>query len=162
MTCTKIDSMLSSYLDGELRPEERRLVEAHLKACPHCAAELAALERTAAGTRLFPFPGLSPDFTERVLDQIQSRRPGVVLLPILAWSLAGLALASGLTLAVLALSSAGSALFSALALTAGIGFRISSALVASLRGTPEIMGAVSLAALLTGLAWAFRRIMVAL
>jgi len=36
---------LSAYHDGELSPAERAAVEAHLRDCPSCAAELAAMRR---------------------------------------------------------------------------------------------------------------------
>jgi anti-sigma factor RsiW len=36
---------LSAYLDGELVPAERRAVDEHLRICPICRRDLAALER---------------------------------------------------------------------------------------------------------------------
>src|SRR5437667_9658860 len=36
---------LDAYHDGELPPAERSNVEAHLRDCPSCAAELAAIRR---------------------------------------------------------------------------------------------------------------------
>ena len=36
---------LDAYHDGELSPAERSAVEAHLRECPSCAAELAAIGR---------------------------------------------------------------------------------------------------------------------
>jgi anti-sigma factor RsiW len=39
---------LDAYHDGELSPVERSDVEAHLRGCPSCAAELAAI-RTVSG-----------------------------------------------------------------------------------------------------------------
>jgi anti-sigma factor RsiW len=36
---------LDAYHDGELPPAERSAVEAHLRNCPSCAAELAAMRR---------------------------------------------------------------------------------------------------------------------
>lgn len=36
---------LDAYHDGELSPAERLIVEAHLRDCPVCAAELAAIRR---------------------------------------------------------------------------------------------------------------------
>src|ERR1043165_267238 len=36
---------LDAYHDGELSPAERSEVEAHLRECPSCAAELAAIRR---------------------------------------------------------------------------------------------------------------------
>jgi len=38
---------LDAYHDGELSPAERTDVEAHLRGCPSCAAELAAMRRTS-------------------------------------------------------------------------------------------------------------------
>src|SRR5881392_2392571 len=39
---------LDAYHDGELSPAERSDVEAHLRDCPSCAAELAAIRRTSS------------------------------------------------------------------------------------------------------------------
>ena len=39
---------LDAYHDGELSPAERSHVETHLRECPSCAAELAAIRRTSA------------------------------------------------------------------------------------------------------------------
>src|SRR6478752_3355474 len=38
---------LDAYHDGELSPAERADVEAHLRICPSCAAELAAMRRVS-------------------------------------------------------------------------------------------------------------------
>jgi anti-sigma factor RsiW len=38
---------LDAYHDGELSPGERSGVEAHLRECPSCAAELAAMRRVS-------------------------------------------------------------------------------------------------------------------
>jgi anti-sigma factor RsiW len=38
---------LDAYHDGELSPAERSDVEAHLRDCPSCAAELAAMRRVS-------------------------------------------------------------------------------------------------------------------
>jgi anti-sigma factor RsiW len=46
--CDRIRNQLSYYLVGGLRPRARGRVAAHLKQCPSCRAELAALERTGA------------------------------------------------------------------------------------------------------------------
>ena len=39
---------LDAYHDGELSPAERAAVEAHLRDCPSCAAELAAIRGMSA------------------------------------------------------------------------------------------------------------------
>lgn len=44
--CKKTNALLERYFDGEVNRREGEHVQAHLAACPHCAAELAALKRT--------------------------------------------------------------------------------------------------------------------
>lgn len=43
--CAAIESELSSWLDGELAADAAARVEAHVRQCPACAAEVAALQR---------------------------------------------------------------------------------------------------------------------
>jgi anti-sigma factor RsiW len=43
MTCDKMTDLFSAYLEGELDAAERRALEAHLAACPDCAALFAAV-----------------------------------------------------------------------------------------------------------------------
>ncbi|MEW6660106.1 MAG: zf-HC2 domain-containing protein [Thermodesulfobacteriota bacterium] len=64
---------LSAWLDGELTPEERGEVAAHLEGCEECRRELALLQRldAALGSLEAPAPaGLSA----RVLERLQPRR----------------------------------------------------------------------------------------
>lgn len=46
MSCRRVQSRLSAYLDGELPPAERVRVSDHLAGCARCAAEAASLRRT--------------------------------------------------------------------------------------------------------------------
>ena len=46
MDCREIQKSLSSYLDGLLSPEEKKLVEGHLPSCVQCSATLAELKKT--------------------------------------------------------------------------------------------------------------------
>jgi hypothetical protein len=48
MNCKDICDLLTAYLDGEVTPEEKAYVEAHLPVCPQCHAELEALSATQA------------------------------------------------------------------------------------------------------------------
>jgi predicted anti-sigma-YlaC factor YlaD len=48
MTCQRIEELLSAYLEGELAAAEKAAVDAHLAACPECAA-LAALLKEMTG-----------------------------------------------------------------------------------------------------------------
>jgi anti-sigma factor RsiW len=52
--CERIEGLLASYVDGELAPEEKALVEAHLAACPECAALAACLKSADAAFAAFP------------------------------------------------------------------------------------------------------------
>lgn len=46
MKCKDIINLLSPYLEGELKREEREKLDAHLKECPKCREELSLLEKT--------------------------------------------------------------------------------------------------------------------
>jgi anti-sigma factor RsiW len=71
MTCRLFQNQLSSYLDGELPGTRASRLEAHLRVCPHCAAELNALRGIseyirAASQELH----VSQDFDQRVLRAV--------------------------------------------------------------------------------------------
>lgn len=46
LTCSRIVSIASDYLDGVLRPDERAEVDAHLEGCDACSQYLAGLRTT--------------------------------------------------------------------------------------------------------------------
>lgn len=52
MNCQSARQHLGAYFDGEVQPQLRREVEAHLLACPGCAQELVSIQDLA--TRLAP------------------------------------------------------------------------------------------------------------
>jgi hypothetical protein len=54
MTCDRIEELLTSFVDGELRPEDKALVEGHLRTCPECAALLSFLKSEAEAFAAFP------------------------------------------------------------------------------------------------------------
>lgn len=58
MMCDKFEELLTSYADGELGPEQRDLVDRHVRACPGCAALLSALR--SADESLASFPEIEP------------------------------------------------------------------------------------------------------
>lgn len=55
MTCD--EEALTEYLDGELDPERRKAVEAHLASCPACSK---TLERLKAASKAFKKHGAVP------------------------------------------------------------------------------------------------------
>ncbi|HIC94068.1 MAG TPA: hypothetical protein EYP09_07450, partial [Anaerolineae bacterium] len=50
MNCREVKELLVAYLDGEVTPSERTLIQAHLAGCDACQRELAAL--SAARSRV--------------------------------------------------------------------------------------------------------------
>ena len=55
MNCSELEAVFADYLGGELDQGATQTVESHLRACPACAAEAAALRgvvRTLDATRL--------------------------------------------------------------------------------------------------------------
>jgi len=66
MTCERIEDLLSPYLEGELDANDRRLVEAHLRACPGCRGLLAALTETREVLSGFPELEISESLRTRL------------------------------------------------------------------------------------------------
>ena len=60
--------LLSAYIDGELSPQEKALVEGHLRECADCRQELETLRRTVAILRDAPRPALPRSFVIRRAD----------------------------------------------------------------------------------------------
>ncbi|MEW5901424.1 MAG: zf-HC2 domain-containing protein [Acidobacteriota bacterium] len=54
MTCDRIEGLLSAYLEGEVSPAEKSLVEAHLAGCAGCTSLAAALRQTREALTGFP------------------------------------------------------------------------------------------------------------
>jgi hypothetical protein len=68
MSCADNRLLHSALLDGELAPDERAQVEAHLASCPECTAELAALARTLGMLHGLPAARAPLGFVDRVLE----------------------------------------------------------------------------------------------
>jgi anti-sigma factor RsiW len=65
--CSRIEPLLSAWLDRSLRGGERTAVAAHLPNCPRCQAEVASLQRTSALLRAAPARSLPPDVRAALL-----------------------------------------------------------------------------------------------
>lgn len=62
MACSDIEELLSSYMDYELLPEERLVVEKHLAYCPSCRQTLEDLQRTSNLLKNLPNLPMPEDF----------------------------------------------------------------------------------------------------
>jgi anti-sigma factor RsiW len=72
MNCLEVRDSLSAWLDGELAPEVRALVDRHLQGCAGCRRELAQLE--ALEEALGALPVMAPaGLPDQVLSRL--RRP---------------------------------------------------------------------------------------
>jgi hypothetical protein len=60
MTCERVEELLSAYLEGEVSPTEKEMVESHLASCPECAHLAAAISRTRQAFAGFPELEVSP------------------------------------------------------------------------------------------------------
>jgi len=73
MECTRMRSMISQYMDGELSPDEKEAFLSHIRSCASCAKELEetrALRRLFASAESFPAPF---GFAARVLANLEER-----------------------------------------------------------------------------------------
>lgn len=76
MKCTDVEQLFDAYLERSLSGSLRLEFEAHRLRCRRCQQALAMLESAVhviAHDRREP--PLSPDFTERVMDEIRARQP---------------------------------------------------------------------------------------
>ena len=78
MNCEEVRRSLQDYVTRELRPEDRRLFDAHLVECAECQRELALM--TALVSTLDHQPVLEPStrFAEKVLASLPRQRSFVL------------------------------------------------------------------------------------
>jgi len=66
MECKKLEEFLSLYIDGESTPEERELVESHLRSCAPCSALLSLLRETKLALSTIPELEVSDQLLSRL------------------------------------------------------------------------------------------------
>jgi anti-sigma factor RsiW len=67
--------LLQDFLDGELVPDQTRMVEAHLAGCPDCAREVASLRLVFDHLENLPLWEPSPALVDRVLAEAMPAHP---------------------------------------------------------------------------------------
>ncbi len=95
MECSETLERMMLALDGELPPEEWRMLESHLEACAPCRAQWERLQAVERVLQRAPLLAPPPGFAERVMARVDRRR---------AWRrnvLGGLALAMGTAVVIL-------------------------------------------------------------
>jgi anti-sigma factor RsiW len=75
------DDLLSAYLDGELDPETRTEVEAHLAASPERRAALDDLRAARDAVRGLPMVDLTPEAWRAVIAAVAADEPAPVAAP---------------------------------------------------------------------------------
>ncbi len=73
MSHRRVQKILNAYLDGELREEEKRLVEEHLKECEECSKELEALKTVDRMARTSLAPEPSEDYWKTLPGRVRTR-----------------------------------------------------------------------------------------
>jgi hypothetical protein len=73
MECTRIQDMLSSYLDGDLSDREQEEIAGHIRQCSRCAEEEKALRETLSLLRNLPAEAAPPELLEGVRLRIAEK-----------------------------------------------------------------------------------------
>jgi len=84
MTCARVDSRMSEWLDGDLEPAVAREVSSHLSQCPACARRAQELRRVSGLLADLPRLGAREPVAARVLERLEmeaeARRPALAVL----------------------------------------------------------------------------------
>ncbi|MBI2433604.1 MAG: zf-HC2 domain-containing protein [Candidatus Hydrogenedentes bacterium] len=84
MECRLIRSRLTTLVDGDARPAERAVIEAHLRECPDCADEAAAVRDfldTCDDLMVCPGVPYSFEFLKTRLEHIEPLQEIIAFLP---------------------------------------------------------------------------------
>lgn len=75
MHCEQVRDMLGPFQDGELGPVERSAIAIHLRDCPACASELAAVAEMGELARSLPEPEPPESLWHRIERRLERRTP---------------------------------------------------------------------------------------
>lgn len=79
INCQRVVEAVTAYLEDALPARDRRRLDAHLAACPHCAGYLEQIRETIALTGRIEPEDLSPaalDALSRVFSAWAAEQPG--------------------------------------------------------------------------------------
>jgi Putative zinc-finger len=73
MNCSKVQEVLSAFMDGEIDSSQAAAIQAHLLRCPECRSERDYLEKVGIQMRNLQPLTVPPDFEFRIYSGIRSR-----------------------------------------------------------------------------------------
>ena len=73
MCCLDKQMELQAYVDGDLKPEQTALLEAHLAGCDDCRADLARLQAVVAALETWPLVDEPAETAARVMARVRPR-----------------------------------------------------------------------------------------
>ncbi len=83
MECQQYHELISAYIDNETSSQETEELLEHLRQCSKCKKVLESYSdlRTLAkqGSLYFPEPLVAPDFSQRILERLETRKEAVSL-----------------------------------------------------------------------------------
>ena len=68
MDCEHVEKLLSPYLEDELSPEEKRIVDAHIHTCSSCADLLSLIRQTQESLASFPEVEVSENLVAQLYE----------------------------------------------------------------------------------------------
>jgi hypothetical protein len=74
--CTSVEQILSAYIDNYLSPEDKRLVDEHIRNCSGCAGLLDDLRKTVGHTRGLDLIDPPPWFRKKVMSRLREEEAG--------------------------------------------------------------------------------------
>jgi hypothetical protein len=66
MNCAQIEEILASYLENEVSPEEKEMIEGHLKSCVSCSSLLFFMKESQSSLASLPEVELSPNLLDKL------------------------------------------------------------------------------------------------
>lgn len=71
INCAHCNEQLSTYLDGIMTAEEKKLIEEHLSTCEHCSLALSELKKTLETLRNLEEVEPPPWFTQKIMNRVR-------------------------------------------------------------------------------------------
>ena len=75
MNCHEVISLLSSFHDGELAPDERQAIAEHLASCAACSQKLKSIRRLSDLVESTPVPEVPDSLLHKIEQSLAARTP---------------------------------------------------------------------------------------